>query len=61
MRHYIAFMDDGHDGEEFNFQSDHRAGSRQNRKDCKRQWRSSHGKSLARRYEPIRINLDKIS
>ena len=45
MRKYRAFYDNGHDTGEFEFCSNHRAGSKANLKDAYRQYHQKYGYS----------------
>lgn len=45
-RHYMAWVDTGRDYIEFEFTSTHRAGSKANFEDAKRQYKRRHGHNV---------------
>lgn len=51
MRKYIGFWDDGHDRGEIEFYSDHRANSKANLEDARREYRLKHGYARSRQIE----------
>ena len=56
-RKYIAYYDDGHDYDDFEFYSSHRAGSKANLGDAKREAISRYGYKRASYIEIYRTEL----
>ena len=56
-RTYIAYYDDGHDYGEFEFNSSHRAGSKDNLEDAKRKARLKYGYKRASHIDIYRTQL----
>lgn len=58
-RRYIARLDDGHDYSTIEYYSTHRAGSKANEEDCRREMRRKYGNRMASTNRIVSVYLDK--